>query len=70
MKIVEFLKHDLPYAKGEIAGFPDRVAEKLISKGFAKLHGGDGKPKQVGERIPDPLDFGYEQHAPRKIGVE
>ncbi|HEY8124518.1 MAG TPA: hypothetical protein VIF88_03750 [Methylocystis sp.] len=67
MRIVRFIKNDLPYLKDEIAGFQDHVAEKLIAKGFVVLHG-DGKPKQVGSRIPDPLEFGYEQHPPRKIG--
>jgi hypothetical protein len=56
MRIVRFLKNDLPYLQGEIAGFPDHIASKLIEKGFAVLHG-DGKPKQTGTRIPDP--FGY-----------
>lgn len=56
MIIVRFLKNDLPYTKGEVAGFPDRVASKLIDLGFAILEG-DGKPKPVGQKIPDP--FGY-----------
>jgi len=69
MKIVQFLKHDLPYIKGEIAGFADHVAEKLIARGSAQLYG-DGKPKPAGARIPDPAKFGYEQFSPRKIGSE
>lgn len=56
MKLVRFLKNDLPYTKGEIAGFPDRVADRLIELRFADLHG-DGKPQPVGQKIPDP--FGY-----------
>jgi hypothetical protein len=67
MRIVRFIKNDLPYLKDEIAGFPDHIAEKLIAKGFA-VQEGNGKPKIVGERIPDPLEFGYEGQPPRKIG--
>jgi hypothetical protein len=62
MKIVEFIKNDLiddcVYNKGEIAGWPDDIADRLIARGFAKLHG-DGKPKQVGHRVPDVMDSGY-----------
>jgi hypothetical protein len=56
MRIVRFIKNDLPYLQGEIAGFPDHIASKLIEKGFVVLHG-DGKPKQVGQKVPDP--WGY-----------
>jgi hypothetical protein len=62
MKIVEFIKNDLigqcVYCVGEIAGWPDDIADRLIARGFAKLHG-DGKPKIVGHRIPDDLGSGY-----------
>jgi hypothetical protein len=56
MRVVRFIRNDLPFLSGEVAGFRDDVAEKLIAKGFAVLHG-DGKPKQTGARVPDP--FGY-----------
>jgi hypothetical protein len=62
MKIVEFTRNDLigncVYCVGEVAGWPDDIADRLIARGFAKLHG-DGKPKQVGHRVPDGLDSGY-----------
>jgi hypothetical protein len=62
MKIVEFIKNDLPYCQGDVAGFKDHIADKLIGKGFVKLHG-SGQPKNVGERIPEPLEFGYAKPA-------
>jgi hypothetical protein len=49
---VRFLKNDLPYLRGELAGFPDPVAAKLIEKGFAELHK-DGVPVRTGQRVPD-----------------
>jgi hypothetical protein len=62
MKIVEFIKPDLlhntVYNIGEIAGFDDWIADNLIKRGYAKLHG-DGKPKAVGHRVPDGMDSGY-----------
>jgi hypothetical protein len=62
MKIVEFTKNDLigncVYQVGEIAGWPDDIADRLIARGFAKLHG-DGKPKATGHRIPDDIGSGY-----------
>lgn len=60
MKIVRFLKNDLPYISGEVAGFQDHVAAKLISTGFAELHNG-GAPKKTGEKGPPLIgEFGYE----------
>ena len=38
--------------RGELAGFPDPVAAKLIEKGFAELHK-DGVPVRTGQRVPD-----------------
>ena len=62
MKIVEFIKPDLigncVYCVGDVAGWPDEIADRLITRGYAKLHG-DGKPKAVGHRIPDDLGSGY-----------
>jgi hypothetical protein len=62
MKIVEFIRNDLigncVYCVGEVAGWPDEVADRLIARGFAKLHG-DGKPKVVGRKIPDDIGSGY-----------
>lgn len=62
-KIVEFLKNDLigsiVFNVGEVAGFDDKTADTLITKGFAKLKG-DGKSVKVGEKLPPgPGDFGY-----------
>jgi hypothetical protein len=61
MKIVQFIRNDslygVCYNVGEIAGFEDGIAAALIAKGFAVLHG-DGKPKKVGERIPDSIESG------------
>jgi hypothetical protein len=60
MKIVEYIKPDfiggVCYAAGEICGWPDEVADKLIAKGFAVLYG-DGKPKAAGGRIPNAKDW-------------
>lgn len=56
--IVEMLKNDLPYLKGEIAGFPRHIAERLISKGYAQVYG-DGKPQATGGRVPDAPESGY-----------
>jgi hypothetical protein len=62
MKVVKFVKNDLlgncVYNIDEIAGFEDWIADNLIKKGYAVLHG-DGKPKVVGHRIPDGMDSGY-----------
>jgi hypothetical protein len=62
MKIVEFIKNDMiglcAYNVGDIAGWPDEIADRLIARGFAKLHG-DGKVKQVGRKIPDDIGSGY-----------
>jgi hypothetical protein len=62
MKIVEFIKPDLlhntVYNIGEIAGFEDWIADNLIKRGYAVLHG-DGKPKAVGRKIPDDIGSGY-----------
>ncbi len=58
MVIVKFLRHDLPYLKDELAGFPRPQAEKLIRLGYAQLHG-DGKPVRVGGRVPEPADSGF-----------
>jgi hypothetical protein len=65
MKVVEFLRNDMlggvAYSIGEIAGFDDVVADKLMNPNrpggaFAKLHG-DGKPKAAGGRIPNAKDW-------------
>jgi hypothetical protein len=62
MKIVEFIKNDLigncVYCVGEIGGWPDDIADRLIQRGYARLYGG-GKPKAVGHRVPDGMDSGY-----------
>jgi hypothetical protein len=62
MKVVQFIKNDLIngvcYNVNDIAGFEDRIANYLIERKYAVLHG-DGKPKQVGHRIPDGMDSGY-----------
>jgi hypothetical protein len=63
MKIIEYIKNDMTggfvaYSIGEIVGWPDDIADRLIQRGFAKLHG-DGRPKDVGHRIPDGADSGY-----------
>lgn len=60
MKIVVFTRNDLingvVYNAGEIVGWDDRVADRLIAKGFAKLYG-DGKQREVGGKIPGAEDF-------------
>jgi hypothetical protein len=60
MKIVQFVKNDfirtIAYAEGEIAGFEDWVADRLIEKKFAVLYG-DGKPKVAGGKIPGAKDW-------------
>jgi hypothetical protein len=64
MKIVVFIRNDLingtAYSAGEIAGWPDHVADKLIAKGFAKLHG-DGKQKDIDGKIPGAKDWWDQQ---------
>jgi hypothetical protein len=61
MKIVVFLKNDfigsIAYNAGEICGWPDHIADRLIAKDFAKLYGGDGKPKVIDGKIPGAEDF-------------
>jgi hypothetical protein len=64
-KIVKFTKNDLIlgvcYSAGEIAGFEDRIADNLIKREFAELHG-DGRPVKVGGRLPlQRGDFGFEE---------
>jgi hypothetical protein len=69
MKIVEFRKNDLigncVYCVGEIAGWPDDVADRLIAKGYAVLYG-DGKPQLAGGKIPGAKDWldkqGLDEH--------
>jgi len=56
--VVRFLKNDLPYLRGELAGFPPHVAKKLIDRGFAEKHS-DGKPRAEGRRVPEPLGSGF-----------
>jgi hypothetical protein len=62
VKIVRFIKNDLingvVFNVGEVAGWEDWIADNLIKRGFAELVG-DGKPKQVGHRVPDGMDSGY-----------
>jgi hypothetical protein len=62
MKILELTRNDLigncVYCVGDIAGWPDEIADRLIARGFAKLHR-DGKPKAVGHRIPDDIGSGF-----------
>lgn len=63
MKVVKFVKNDLiggvVFNVGEIAGFEDRIADNLIKREYAVLHG-DGHPKKVGGPLPlAPGDFGY-----------
>lgn len=54
MKLVRFLRRSSPYSAGEIAGFPDRIAEEHIRRGNAVLHpppeGSDGRAKLASER--------------------
>ena len=61
MKIVIFTRSDfingVAYSPGEICGWPDAVADKLVSKGFAQLHNGDGKVQLAGGRIPGAKDW-------------
>jgi hypothetical protein len=62
MKVVRFIRDDfmspIRYGEGEIAGFEDAVADRLIARGYAVLHG-DGKPKKVGQKIVDEPGSGY-----------
>lgn len=64
MKIVKFVKPDLiggiVYSPGEVAGFEARIADNLIKREYAVLHG-DGRPAEVGRKLPLASgDFGYE----------
>lgn len=60
MKVVIFTKNDfiagVSYGAGEICGWRDEVADRLIQRGYAKLYG-DGKPREVGGRIPNAKDW-------------
>ena len=60
MKIVVFTRTDLingvAYSPGEICGWPDAVADKLIAKDFARLYN-DGKVQLAGGRIPGAKDW-------------
>jgi hypothetical protein len=60
MKIVVFTKNDfiagIAYNAGEICGWPDHIADRLIARGYARLSG-DGKPKVVDGKIPGAEDF-------------
>ncbi len=65
MKVVKFVKNDLiggiVFNVDEIAGFEDRVADNLIKKEFAVLHG-DGRPVKVGTKLPPGRgEFGFEE---------
>ena len=61
MKIVIFTRSDfingIAYSPGEIAGWPDHVADRLVSKGYAQLYNGDGKVRPAGGRIPNAKDW-------------
>lgn len=64
-KIVKFTKNDLiggvVFNVGDVAGFDEAVAEKLIKREFAVLEG-DGRPKKVGEKLPPGRgEFGFEE---------
>jgi hypothetical protein len=60
MKIVVFTRTDfingVAFSPGEICGWPDHVADRLVAKGFATLYG-DGKPKVVDGKIPLAKDW-------------
>jgi len=63
MKIVEYIRNDMTDARccyniGDVAGWADEIADRLIQRGYAKLYG-DGKPKPIGHRVPDGMDSGY-----------
>jgi hypothetical protein len=61
IKIIELTRGTMigliRYNPGEICGFEPRIADILIKENFAVLHG-DGKPRKVGERIPDEIGSG------------
>jgi hypothetical protein len=63
-KIVRFTKNDLiggiVYNTGDIAGFEARIADNLIKREYAVLHG-NGHPVEVGKKLPPAFgEFGYE----------
>ncbi len=51
MRIVRFVKHELPYAAGECAGFPDDVAARHIARGVAVE---DATPAREPAATPEP----------------
>lgn len=62
MIVVRFLSNSPPYMSGEVAGFDDPVAEKLIRAGAAERYAepvgevvGDG----AGEPLPDLPESAY-----------
>lgn len=60
MKVVVYTRTDMingvAYSPGEICGWPDHVADRLVAKGFAKLYG-DGKVQKIDGKIPGAADF-------------
>lgn len=38
MKVVEFNRMMAPHCRGDVAGLPDRVADRAIQGGYATLH--------------------------------
>ena len=64
-KVVRFVKNDLiggiVFNVNDVAGFEDRVADNLIKREYAVLHG-DGHPKEVGKKLPPGRgEFGFEE---------
>lgn len=55
MQILQFLKKQSPYNAGEIAGFDDTLAERLIKAGIAKL--APPKPKEETTGDAGPLEL-------------
>ncbi len=52
MRIIRFLQPDSPYMTGEVAGFAEDVADRLIQRGIAEPHEPEPKP----EPTPEPAD--------------
>lgn len=51
-KVVKLLRKSGMYAEGEVAGFPENIANQMIERGIAVAH--QPETKQTGKRRPRP----------------
>ena len=51
MKVVKFINSATPYVVGDVAGFPDHIADRYVDAGVA-VEVRRGKPKREGAKAP------------------